>query len=63
MVYVEGGHNPTYKHLDKPTAEKEAKRLTKLTNKKAYVLCTVKSYEIIEFNEEDCVPDGEELPF
>lgn len=62
MVYVQGEHTPTRKHLSLSDAEQEAKRLAKLLNKKAYVLCSLKSFEINEFKIEDCRPD-DELPF
>ncbi len=63
MVYVEYGNTPTAKHTSLESAEAEAKRLAKMTNKKAYVLCTLKSFEINEFAIEDCRPNVGELPF
>lgn len=68
MVYVEGESTPTYKHISLKSAEIEAKRLAKQLHKKAYVLASVKSFEIIEFKEESCVPDElsnetDSLPF
>jgi hypothetical protein len=44
-------------------AEEEAKRLAKKTNRKAYVLCSIKSFEVNEFNIEDCRPETDDLPF
>ncbi len=62
MVYLEGERTPTYKHNSLPSAEAEAKRLVKEHGKKAFVLCTIKSFELNEFIVEDCRPDYE-LPF
>jgi hypothetical protein len=62
MVYLQDERTPAYKHDTLDSAEKEAKRLSKLYNKKSFVLCTLKSFEIVEFNETDCRPDTE-LPF
>lgn len=62
MVFLEGGHNPTFKHDTIDNAEKEAKRLAKLYNKKAYVLCTIKSFEINEYIIED-LRDDNSIPF
>lgn len=58
MVFVEGGNTPTYKHKSQESAETEAKRLARAFKKKAFVLTTVKSFEIIEFTEEECLPDN-----
>ena len=63
MVFLEDGGAPTYKHDSLLSAENEAKRLTKLTGRKAYVLCTVKSIQINEFTEVDMMPEIPELPF
>lgn len=63
MVFVEGGNPPTYKHHDLESAETEAQRLAKLTNKKVYVLTTIKSYKLSEFYIEDNRPDINDLPF
>ncbi len=63
MVYLENERTPAYKHSTLASAEKEAKRLSKEYGKKAYVLCTLKSFEIVEFKVEDCRPDVDELPF
>lgn len=63
MVYVEDSGSPTYKHTTLDAAEKEAKRLSKMLNKKAFILCTLKSFEIVEFKVTDCRPDGTDLPF
>ena len=64
MVYLDGGNNPKYIHQTLEQAEIEAKRLAKEYKKKAFVLTTIKSFEINEFIETDCRPywDGE-LPF
>ena len=65
MVFLEGERTPTYKHDTLESAENEAKRLAKLHGKKAFVLVTVKSFELNEFIEMDCRPKEEEiyLPF
>lgn len=62
MVYLQDERTPTYKHATLDGAEQEAKRLSKLYGKKAFVLCSLKSFEIVEFKETDCRPDSE-LPF
>lgn len=66
MVYVDGGWKPKFKHDDMTSAENEAKRLALITGRKAYVLCSLKSYEVREVIETDCRPmlnDNDELPF
>ena len=63
MVYLANGNNPTYMHTSLSSAEAEAKRLAKKTNRKAYVLCSIKSFEVNEFNIEDCRPETDDLPF
>lgn len=64
MVFLEGERTPVYKHLTLGSAEEEAKRLSKEHRKKAFVLCTLKSFEINEFIVEDCRPsDSDDLPF
>ena len=63
MVYVEGQSSTTYKHNSLESAEKEAKRLAKQLDKKAYVLCTIKSFEVNHFIEDDCRPHDSDLPF
>ena len=63
MVYVQNGDSPTYKHDSIESAEKEAKRLAKLLNKKAFVLTTLKSFEINEYTINDCRPENSDLPF
>lgn len=64
MVFLQNERTPTYKHESLPDAELEAKRLARLHNKKAYVLCSLKSFEINEFKVEDCRPDNmDDLPF
>jgi hypothetical protein len=62
MVYVENGSTPTYKHETLASAETEAKRLSKRLGQKAFVLCTLKSFQITEFTINDCRPELE-LPF
>lgn len=62
MVYVENGSTPTYKHETLASAEEEAKRLSKKLGQKAFVLCTLKSFQITEFTINDCRPELE-LPF
>lgn len=63
MVYLEGSRGPTYKHETYQSAATEAKRLAKIFERKAYVLATVKSFELVEFHEEELTPDMNELPF
>lgn len=64
MVFVEGGDAPTFKHSTLLSAQNEAKRLARLTKRKATVLCSYKSYEIIEFQEAEVLPDDlKDLPF
>ena len=63
MVFLEGGNTPSYQHQTLLSAQTEAQRLCKLHNKKAYVLCTLKSYEINEFLVKDCKPEIDDLPF
>ena len=62
MVYLEGERTPTYKHSTLELAEQEAKRLAKEYRKKAFVLCSLKSFEVNEFTIKDCRPDSD-LPF
>jgi len=63
MVYLENERTPTYRHATLNGAEEEAKRLSKQYGKKAFVLCSLKSFEIVEFKVTDCRPDVYELPF
>ena len=63
MVYLENERTPVYKHSNLESAETEAKRLSKAYGKKAFVLCSLKSFEIIDFKVEDCRPDSSDLPF
>lgn len=65
MIYLEGGQAPTYQHATKEEALKEAKRLSRFTNKKAYILCTIESVEFDAFKIERALPKGfhEDLPF
>lgn len=62
MVFMECGSNPTVTYASIIGAENEAKRLAKLTGKKAFVLCSVKSIEVNEFKIEDYRPN-DDLPF
>lgn len=62
MVYVKDAATPTYKHTTLESAEIEAKRLSKLYSKKAYVLASIKSFEINEYIVTDCRPE-DDLPF
>ena len=62
MVYVQDGNAPTYKHPTLESAEQEAKRLTQLLNKPAYVLCSIKCIELNVYNITDLRPD-QLLPF
>ena len=49
---------------DLTSAETEAKRLAESLNRKAYVLCSIKSFEINKFTVRDCRPaPGDDLPF
>jgi hypothetical protein len=63
MVYLEGERTPAFKHKSMESAEQEAKRLAKAYSKKAFVLCSVKSFELNEFTVKDCMPNPGELPF
>ena len=62
MVFVDGERSPAYKHETLEQAESEAKRLAIALNKKAYVLCTLKSFQINKFIIGDCRP-YDDLPF
>lgn len=62
MVYLENERTPTYRHSTLEGAETEAKRLAREYKKKAFVLCSIKSFEINEFTIKDCRPDTD-LPF
>ncbi|HRC03267.1 MAG TPA: hypothetical protein PLJ18_12490, partial [Niabella sp.] len=63
MVYLENERTPTFKHTTIQSAEQEAKRLSKQYDKKAFVLCSLKSFEFNEFIIKDCKPEIDELPF
>jgi hypothetical protein len=63
MVYLENERTPTYKHANIESAEMEAKRLSKVFGKKAFVLCSLKSFEIVEFKVQDCRHKIADLPF
>jgi len=62
MVYVENQSSPTVQHSTLEIAENEAKRLSKLLNRKVFILTTLKSVEINEFLIKDLRP-SDELPF
>ena len=63
MVFLEDERTPTYRHATLDGAEQEAKRLSKQYGKKAFVLCSLKSFEVNEFTIKDCRPEIDELPF
>jgi len=69
MVYLEDGANPIHRHISIESAQQEAQRLAQLHNKKAYILCTLSSIEIIKYVEtkhitSECAPPlKDELPF
>lgn len=63
MVYLEYERTPAYRHATLQGAEIEAQRLAKQYGKKAYVLCSIKSFEVVEFQIKDCRPQIEDLPF
>lgn len=63
MVFLEGERTPTVRYSAIELAENEAKRLAKEYNKKAYVLCSLKSFEVNTFIVTDCRPDTDDLPF
>ena len=64
MVYLEEGRTPVFKHESYESALKEARRLAKEFERKAYVLGTITSVELSLFKEECvAVTQLEELPF
>ena len=63
MVFLEGERTPTVRYSVIELAENEAKRLAKVHNKKAFVLCSLKSFEVNEFTIKDCRPNLNDLPF
>ena len=63
MVFLEGERTPTVKYSVIELAENEAKRLAKTYNKKAFILCSLKSFEVNEFTVKDYRPDTDDLPF
>lgn len=64
MVFVEGERTPVFKHTTLEMAEHEAKRLSQLTEKPAYVLASIKSIEVPpKYIIQDIRPTGHELPF
>lgn len=62
MVFVADGDSPTVRHCSLYLAENEAKRLAELTGKKAYVLCSIKSFQTTKFVIED-LRSEQNLPF
>ncbi|MBE6337656.1 MAG: hypothetical protein E7068_02490 [Lentimicrobiaceae bacterium] len=56
MVFMEGGNTPAYKHAEKESAIKEARRLAETHKKKTYLLATVTSFEY------DCIKIKEANP-
>ena len=62
MIYVEGERSPIFAHNTLKSAETEAQRLAELTNKKTYVLCSIKSYKLNKFIVTD-LRDNKDLPF
>lgn len=62
MVYLEGERSPVFRHATLDGAEQEAKRLAREHGKKAFVLCTLKAFEIQEFKITDYRPE-DDLPF
>lgn len=66
MVYLKGSRGPEYRHETYASVATEAKRLARKFERKAYVLTTVRSYQTLEFHEEDLMPsmdEIDELPF
>lgn len=63
MIFLEDGNTPVYKHQNLESAVLEAKRLVKTTQKKAFILCSIKSIELEIFKIEDLRPDNTDLPF
>ena len=63
MVYLKDERTPTDRHATLNGAELEAKRLAKEYGKKAFVLCSLKSFEIEQFKTTDCRPPIDDLPF
>lgn len=56
--------SPSYSELVRKCIPKTAKRLAEILNKKAYVLCSIKSFEVNKFTVKDCRPtQGDDLPF
>lgn len=56
MIYVEGGNSPRKTHADLFSAQREARRLAKLTHRKVYVLSSLKAISYNQWVEEDCTP-------
>ena len=62
MVFMEGGNTPAYKHTEKESAIKEAKRLAEKHRKKTYLLTTLQSYEYNCFDVRPAYTD-DNMPF
>lgn len=60
MVFLKNGRCPTFKHPTLESAETEAKRLSEIFGREAYVLCTLKKVSV---KIEDCRPPIDDLPF
>ena len=65
MIYLDGGGAPSYQHGNYEFALTEAKRLSRIHNRKAYILKTKTS--VIIKNDFDVMkmgkPDEDSLPF
>lgn len=57
MVFMEGGNTPAYKHTEKESAIKEARRLAETHKRKTYLLATITSFEY------DCIKVKEANPY
>ena len=62
MVYVQDQEAPVFKHNSLEAAEEEAKRLATFLKKKAFILCSLKAFELNIFKESDLRPSND-LPF
>lgn len=60
LVYLENERAPLFVHVTYESAITEAKRLAKAHNKKAYVLMSIATVKLNEFEIEYL---GDELPF
>jgi len=48
MVYAQGGHSPTTKHVSRRSANQEALRITEKTNMPCYVLRAVGMFYAVQ---------------